>query len=177
MEKAFIAALTLLSLLSVGLTCTYDSEPYFENELPIMTSLIKWTCQTATMPLYTCLTTVTDGSDVIQVNPDRQIVKDVGVIDYFQSSGQIVQVYFKPEANIVRGGKEYNISVICSDGTTTESFNASVVPRYRELDRPFEIGVNIKENLPYLFGGFLVLSFLIRNALRSGNASCSVSVW
>lgn len=154
-----IALLVVLSAMSVLLVCDFDELPLFDNELPIFTDRFEGFC-TSDLVDYTCHVLVYDQNQLVQVNPDTQKIKDVGVIDFFQARGNIVSVYFEPEFNVVRAGIEYNISVSCSDGTNQEVYNASVVPVFRNLDRPVEIGVNVVQSAPLWVGLALALSFL-----------------
>lgn len=150
----------LLSLAVSGLVCNFDSEPYFENELDFKSSIIESYCTSELLSDYSCKLAVYDRNSLVQVNPDRDFIKDVGVVDSFQSTGNLVTVSFRPELNVVRAGVWYNVSVICGNRTVTEVYNSSVRPVFRNLDRIAEIGVGQINNSAVWVGLLAVISFL-----------------
>ena len=126
-----VTTTTLLSG-SGTISCEYNPNPYLKIYLPfIERNLIKWFCDFGDFETKRCYTYVKRKGEIIQTNPGRDAIEELGFIDYFEM-GRFGSVYFT-SVDLVPNF-EYNFSVECFGGNSTYNFTAPVMPIDKALE-------------------------------------------
>ena len=162
MKKLLLLTLMVLVVAAAAqaLECSYDNTSYYSEF-----KNIKMLCSSE-MKDYNCLSFVRNMSgELLSLNPKSDNIEQVGRVEHFISSGQIVRVEFSPRPNIIRPTLNYTYGVICSNGSGLEQFNTTLTPYYKEFDVVAEKTIYLKDNMPYIFLtvllGFVMLAIII----------------
>lgn len=134
MNKIIIMLISLLLIPIVTanvMTCEYDDTPYISSEIKYFENQMKWLCNT-TFSDYSCITYIEKDDELLQTNPNGKPVFGEGMVDKFESSGQMVYAYFLPEANIILANETYLFGIWCSNGTEFVDYEVNLTPVYKD---------------------------------------------
>lgn len=146
-----LGILLVMSPIAYALSCQYDPEPYLNDK-------VEWNCILENSLNFTCISYITsNGTELLAVYPNIKDLDLVGRIDYFESRGRTVNIYFGntdvyPENN-------YNYSVLCASktGDITEQFTAVITPAFTEEREYVYWYIWIVDNMGYIVGIILLL--------------------
>lgn len=143
--------------LMTGISCNYDDEPFHNNNM-FSEDRFFWLCELDSQEVNSCFTTIKQNNSIIQINPQMEMKKEVGIInENFNSEDGLVNVYFT-DRNIYEG-VEYNATVLCSSLNSTEEFSVSIEPYKKDLDSINYRILWIGENIAPLILILIVLGF------------------
>lgn len=153
-----IIGIVLLMLPIVeAMTCEYDSELY-------LTDKINFLCTLNGTYDYRCFTYVTthDGY-LINAYPYEENVKLFGVVDYFESSGSYVNVYFGKED--LYEGNNYIFNVVCastnSASSYTDTFAVNITPSSVPIREPVYRAVWLKSQMSIIILIIILISLAL----------------
>lgn len=129
--------------------CYYDDKPHFNY-----VNTIIWNCEVS-QPTK-CLTYIFDEErNIIDVHPEIQIVKDVGVINTYNCD-MVCPVEFG--SNWLKDNYTYTFGIICENST----FERQITPQlyFGEQQNVGRV-IWIKDNLHYIIGAFAILLIIV----------------
>ena len=144
----FLVPLTMA--VPTSLDCIADDSPYLK-----FTEDIHWICSLDTADATSCTSYATFNDEVIQMNPKRQEIKDVGVVDSFQAVNGLVHVTFS--RTDLRDNKTVTFGVNCGGLTYEEDVTPTIKDPYVIIERTSWLG----DNVGYLLGGIIIFILLV----------------
>ena len=133
------------------INCTHSLNPYLK---PF--GKIWWTCYLDQAEPLECRSYVNYLGRVIQTNPQREIVDDVGIIDTFKTDNGIVPVYFTSK------DLRDNISVTFGVRCGGLEYKSNITPSFKSPEVIMERSVWTFNNVGFIVGlGFFCLAILI----------------
>lgn len=159
---SLLVAFFCLSGLGNAAKLTLNCEASSPHYIGFLDDKMYWTCDFNSTNSYSCWSYVwlPDKSQLLQTNPERIIIQDVGVVDSFDSSHGFVNVYFTGKNLIVDNAFTYVVK--CSDNSSNNgTYEMNLTTEYMKPYNVVSVYVWVAQNSTYIVGGFLGMLVII----------------
>lgn len=149
-------------------SCDINSNPFLKYNIPLIAQKrdrIPFICFVNRNS--SCVAYVTKDGDVLQRNPDVELIEDYGIQSTFDSVGNIsgyVKLYITKK-NLVPD-LNFSLEVKCADNETIVNYSQDIIPTYKDLSITAYRGVWVKDNIGTFLGVLLVIIFLSITILK-----------
>lgn len=116
--------------------------------------------QANTTEQFYCMSFVYSDGELVQTNPKPLYLEEIGRIDSFVSTGDLVNVYFTAKNLYVDNNYTYTIECSTVDGEETGAFSQNVTVRYESLAKVGSVGVWSVNNAGFIVMAVILLIFL-----------------
>lgn len=158
---------TVISKHEKAIDCT-SADTHYVSINPIADDKTRWICSMNTTELFFCVTRIWDadenfvksGVGVIQTNPTRELIENVGFRTHFSSMGGLANVHFT-DKNLFKN-KKYVYEVECyTNANEYGLFTKNITVEYMSLGNVGSVSAYTTNNTGYIVGGFFMLMFLV----------------
>lgn len=147
--------------------CYYNSQPFLKTKIPFTRrDYIDFYCSVNLTSYYSCISEVYKEGNLLQTNPDVEVVNMYGMVNSFDGDTPIIRGWYRK--GTLLPDTSFNVNMRCSDGNNIVSYNFNIEPKYKELAFGVDKAIWLKRNWAYVFALVFLIMFglIILYAIR-----------